>query len=127
MAGSNVPLKLRKQMLLMQAAVERVELAHHLLDLRQAATVSAIVRNAMPGDRSRSLAARAFDVLKRYPFVTSAASLLATRFKFPLIAAATKWGGAATVVYKLWDLWRKNAQDTVRKDRTARMPTRVVP
>ena len=108
MAGSHVPLKLRKQMLLMRAAVERVELAHHVLDLRRAATISAIVRNAMPGDRTRSVASRAFDVIKRYPFITSATSLLAARFKFPILAAATKWGGAATVGYKLWELWQKH-------------------
>lgn len=105
---ATVPLKLRKQMLVMRAAVERVELAQHILDVRQAATVSAIVRNAMPGDRSRSLASRAFDVVRRYPFIASATSLLAARFKFPILAAATKWGGAATVGYKLWELWQKN-------------------
>ena len=33
---AQVPLKLRKQMLLMRAAVERVELAHHILEVRQA-------------------------------------------------------------------------------------------
>ena len=108
MAGSQIPLKLRKQMLLMRAAVERVELAHHVLDVRRAATVSAIVRNAMPGDRTRSVASRAFEVIKRYPFITSATSLLAARFKFPILAAATKWGGAATIGYKLWELWQKN-------------------
>ena len=115
MAGSTVPLKLRKQMLLMRAAVERVELAHHVLDVKRAATVSAIVRNAMPGDRSRGVAARALDMLKRYPFAASAASLIAARFKFPLLRVATKWGGAATVVYKLWDLWQRNHPTGVRR------------
>ncbi len=110
MAESHIPLKLRKQMLLMRAAVERVELAHHMLDVRSAATFSAIVRNAMPGDRSRSVASRAFDMVKRYPFIASATSLLAARFKFPILAAATKWGGAATVVYKLWDMWQKHRE-----------------
>ncbi|MEO8936298.1 MAG: hypothetical protein ABI277_01745 [Burkholderiaceae bacterium] len=108
MAESQVPLKLRKQMLLMRAAVERVELAQQMLDLRRASTLSAIVRNAMPGDRSRSLASRAFDVIKRYPFVASATSMLAARFKFPILAAATKWGGIATVGYKLWELWQQH-------------------
>lgn len=119
MAESNVPLKLRKQMLLMRAAVERVELAHHILDLRRAATISAIVRNAMPGDRSRSLASRAFEMIRRYPFIASATSLLASRFKFPILAAATKWGGAATIGYKLWELWQKNHPDSARKARAA--------
>lgn len=117
---AHVPLKLRKQMLLMRAAVERVELAHHILEVRQAATVSAIVRNAMPGDRSRSLASRAFEVVKRYPFIASATSLLAARFKFPVLAAATKWGGAATVGYKLWELWHKNHPGASRGSRVAR-------
>lgn len=117
---STVPLKLRKQMLVMRAAVERVELAQHILDVRQAATVSAIVRNAMPGDRTRSLAARALDVIKRYPFITSATSLLAARFKFPILAAATKWGGAATVGYKLWELWQKNHPGSASGSRVTR-------
>ena len=107
MSQSATPLKLRKQMLLMRAAVERVELAQHILDVREAATFSAIVRNAMPGDRSRSVASRAFEVVKRYPFVTSGASLLAAQFKFPILKAAAKWGGIATVGYKLWELWQK--------------------
>lgn len=107
MAESHTPLKLRKQMLLMRAAVERVELAQHVLELRRAATLSAIVRNAMPGDRSRSLASRAFDLIKRYPFLTSATSLVASRFKLPILRIATKWGGAATVIYKLWGMWQK--------------------
>ena len=115
MADTNVPLKLRKQMLLMRAAVERIELANHVLDVRRAATVSAIVRNALPGDRSRSLASRAFDLVKRYPFLASAVSLVASRFKIPLVVAATKWGGAATVGYKLYELWqRKRVPATTR-------------
>ena len=117
MAESQVPLKLRKQMLLMRAAVERVELAHHVLDVRRAATVSAIVRNAMPGDRSRTVAARAFDMLKRFPFLASAASLVASRFKLPILKVATKWGGAATVGYKLWELFQKT-----REGKPARTP-----
>lgn len=125
MADSQVPLKLRKQMLLMRAAVERVELAQQVLDVRRAATVSAIVRNAMPGHSTRGVASRAFDMVKRYPFLASAASLLARRFKFPLIAKATKWGGAATVVYKLWTLWQQNrakvASDSARVPRDRRL------
>lgn len=108
MAESHTPLKLRKQMLLMRAAVERVELSQHLLELRRAATLSAIVRNAMPGDRTRTLASRAFDLIKRYPFLASATSLVASRFKLPILKLATKWGGAATVIYKLWGLWQKS-------------------
>ena len=106
MASGNVPLKLRKQVLQMRASVERVELAHHLDEVRRAATISAIVRNALPSDRSRSLMSRVVDLAKRYPFVTSAASLLAARFKIPLVKQAVKWGGAATVGYKLWDAWQ---------------------
>ncbi len=123
MAHSQVPLKLRKQMLLMRAAVERVELAHHVLDVRRAATISAIVRNAMPGDRTRSIASRAFEVIKRYPFVTSATSLIAARFKFPILAAATKWGGGAALGYKIWDLWQKNRESSTSQSR-ARRPGR---
>ena len=117
---AKVALKLRKQMLLMRAAVERVELAHHILEVRQAATVSAIVRNAMPGDRSRSLASRVFDMIKRYPLIASATSLLAARFKFPVLAAATKWGGAATIGYKLWELWQKNHNSQASGSRVTR-------
>ena len=108
MAETHTPIKLRKEMLVMRAAVERLELAQHIVDLREAATVSAIVRNAMPGDRSQSIASRVFDLLKRYPIVASATSLLAAQFKFPLLKAAAKWGGVATVGYKFWELWKKN-------------------
>ncbi len=117
MADSNVPLKLRKQMLLMRAAVERIELAQHVLDVRRAATLSAVVRNAMPGDRTRGLALRAFDLLKRYPFLTSATSLIASRFKIPLLVTATKLGGVATVGYKLYELWMKRKSAPVPSSR----------
>ncbi len=106
MAHSHVPLKLRKQMLLMRAAVERVELAHHLSEVRRAATLNAIVRKALPGDRSRSWWSRAFELAKRYPFVASAASLVAARFKLPLIRTAAKLGGGIALGYKLWELWQ---------------------
>ena len=112
---ANVPIKLRKQMLLMRAAVERVELAQQVIDLRHAATVSAIVRNAMPGDRSRGLASRVFETMLRYPFLTSGASLLAAQFRFPILKAATKWGGLATVGYKIWESWLKYHPETRRR------------
>ena len=114
MASSNVPLKLRKQMLVMRAAVERVELAQHVLDVREAATISAIVRNALP-DRSRGLASRTLEVVRRYPFLMSAVGLLATQFKLPILKVATKWGGLATVGYKLWEAWLKTHPDTRRR------------
>lgn len=113
MADSKVPLKLRKQMLMMRAAVERVEVAQHVLDVRRAATISAIVRNALPGNRSRSLASRALELLKRYPFAASAVPLVASRFKLPILKLATKWGGAATVIFKLWTLWQRKHGKTV--------------
>ncbi len=112
---AEVPLKLRKQMLLMRAAVERVELAQHVLEVREAATLSAIVRNAMPGDRSRGVASRTFETLKRFPFLASAASLVAAQFKFPILKVATKWGGLATVGYKLWMLWQQRMQAQARR------------
>ena len=49
---------------------------------------------------------------KRFPFLASAVSLVASRFKLPILKVATKWGGAATVGYKLYDLWKeKQAKD----------------
>ncbi len=111
MANSHVPLKLRKQMLQMRAAVERVELAHHLSEVRRAATLNAIVRNALPTDRSRSWWSRALELAKRYPFVASAASLIATRFKIPLLTTAAKLGGVAALGYKLWDLWQQHQHE----------------
>ncbi len=114
MAHSHVPLKLRKQMLLMRAAVERVELAHHLSEVRRAATLNAIVSNALPGDRSRSWWSRAFELAKRYPFVTSAASLIAARFKVPIVTTAAKLGGVAALGYKLWELWQERHHQSTR-------------
>ena len=111
MAHAHVPLKLRKQMLLMRAAVERVELAHHLSEVRRAATLNAIVRNALPGDRSRGWWSRALELAKRYPFVASAASLVAARFKLPIITTAVKLGGGAALGYKLWELWQNRPEN----------------
>jgi len=119
MASGTVPLKLRKQVLQMRAAVERVEFVHHLNEVRRAATVSAIVRNALPNARSRSWVSRGVDLAKRYPFITSAASLVASRFKIPLFKSAVKWGGVATLGYKLWDAWQAQ-QRTTRMRRRGR-------
>ena len=119
MNDTHAPLKLRKQMLLMRAAVERVELARTLDDLRRAATLSAIFRNAMPSDRTRSFAARVVELVKRYPVVTSAASLIATRFPIPILRRAIKWGGLATLGYRLWLLWQ-NRNSAPRRPRTSR-------
>ena len=121
MSQSQIPLKLRKQMLLMRAAVERVELAQHVLDVRQAATISAVVRNAMPGGRSRHLASRALGLVTRFPFAASALSLVASRFKLPLLGFATKWGGAATVGYKIWDAWKKTHPEGTASRRSSRL------
>jgi hypothetical protein len=115
MPSAHVPLKLRKQMLVMRAAVERVELAQHVLDVREAATVSAIVRNAMPGNRSRGALSRGVDVLRRYPFVLTAAGLVAGQFKLPILKLATKWGGMATVGYKIWEAWLKSHPEQRRR------------
>lgn len=105
--SSSVSLKLRKEMLLMRASVERVELAHHMLEVRRAASINAIVRNLLPNDRSRGWVTRAVEMAKRYPVVMSAASLLATRFKIPLVKSAVKLGGVAAVGYKLWEAWQR--------------------
>jgi hypothetical protein len=115
MANGHVTIELRKQMLLMRAAVERVELAQQMLDVRRAATVSALVRNALPGDSTRGFAGRMFETMMRYPFLTSAASLIAAQFRFPILKAATKWGGLATVGYKLWEFWLKQHPETRRR------------
>lgn len=114
MSGSHTPLKLRKQMLLMRAAVERVELAQHLDDVRRAATLSAIFRNAMPNDRTRGLAARVVELVKRYPFIVSAGSLIAARFPIPILKRVVKWGGVATLGYRLWLLWQNRNSDRQR-------------
>jgi hypothetical protein len=107
-------------MLVMRAAVERVELAQHVLDVREAATVSAIVRNALPSNRSRGIWSRGLDVVRRYPFVLSAAGLVAGQFKLPILKFATKWGGITTVGYKLWEAWLKTHPDHRR--RLSKMP-----
>lgn len=114
MSRSDTPLKLRKQMLLMRAAVERIELAQHLDDLRRAATLSAIFRNSMPSAHARTFAARVVELVKRYPFVTSAASLIAARFPLPVLKLAVKWGGIATFCYRLWLLWQKHQSERRR-------------
>lgn len=113
---AHVPLKLRKQMLLMRAAVERVELAHHIGEVRRAATLHAIIRNALPtpSNRSRNWMQQGMDVVKRYPFVTSAVSLVATRFKIPLLKTAVKWGGMVGLGYKLYEAWQVQQRFTGR-------------
>jgi hypothetical protein len=57
--------------------------------------------------------------------VASAASLIASRFRIPLLASAAKYGGLAALGYKLWELWREQHPSTSSwRGRLARRPRR---
>ena len=107
----------------MRAAIERVELAAHMDDVRRAATLSAIFRNAMPSDHTRGYASQLLDLIKRHPRLTSALSLVAARFKFPIVGTVVKWGGLAVLGYRLWKLWIERDSDPDRSmlDRNNRL------
>lgn len=122
MSRSHTPLQLRKQLLVMRAAIERIELAAHMDDLRRAATLSAIFRNALPSDKTRGYASQLFELIKRHPGLASAASLIAARFKFPIVGVAVKWGGIAVLGHRLWKLWLEHDGETRRPANRRRAP-----
>jgi hypothetical protein len=112
---------LRKELLLVRADVERIELAHATIELRQAVTHFSWLKFILPGfggirmgteSKARFLnAGNIGALLKQYPLISSIASLVLAKPLRATIAAgakpALKWGGLALAGWEAYRIWRQ--------------------
>jgi hypothetical protein len=108
---------LRKELLLVRADVERMELVQATIDLRRAVTHFSWLRFFIPGFGGMRWGARKGAgagigaLLKQYPLLSSLASLLLAK---PLRATVTagakpvlKWGGLAFAAWEAYRVWQQ--------------------
>jgi Protein of unknown function (DUF3318) len=117
---------LRKELLLVRADVERMELAQATIELRQAVTHFSWLKFIVPGFggmRTGSGPKASFinagsigALLKQYPFISSIASmLLAKPLRTTVIAGARpalKWGSLALAAWEAYRIWQQMKRDS---------------
>lgn len=119
---------LRKELLLVRADVERIELAQATIELRRAVTHFSWLKFILPGfggmrmgsgSKASFLNASSIGaLLKQYPLVSSVASLLLAKPLRATLAAgakpALKWGSLALAGWEAYRIWKQ-----IKKDSTA--------
>ncbi|SMG43860.1 DUF3318 domain-containing protein [Paraburkholderia susongensis] len=117
---------LRKELLLVRADVERVELLHATIELRQAVTHFSWLRFIIPGfggiRMGKGQKAGVFNagtigaILKQYPFASSIISmLLAKPLRATVVASAKpalKWGSIALAAWEAFRIWQQMKSDS---------------
>ncbi|MFM0190210.1 DUF3318 domain-containing protein [Paraburkholderia nemoris] len=117
---------LRKELLLVRADVERMELAQATIELRQAVTHFSWLKFILPGfggmrvgrgSKASFLNAGSIGaLLKQYPLVSSIASLLLAKPLRATIAAgakpALKWGSLALAGWEAYRIWKQIKNDS---------------
>jgi hypothetical protein len=112
---------LRKELLLVRAEVERVELTQATLELRQAVTHFSWLKFVIPGfggmrvgKGSKASVLNAGTIgalLKQYPFISSIASLLLAKpLRATVVAGAKpalKWGSLALGAWEAFRIWQQ--------------------
>ncbi|CAH2782401.1 MAG: FIG00453113: hypothetical protein [uncultured Paraburkholderia sp.] len=125
---------LRKELLLVRADVERMELAQATIELREAVTHFswlklivpgfAAVRAGSRGGKSNFLNAGNFGVLlKQYPLISSVVSMVLTKPLRATVAAgakpALKWGSLALAGWEGYRIWQQMKNDSAAKSAAA--------
>ena len=112
---------LRKELLLVRAEVERMELAEATIELREAVTHFSWLKFLVPGlgglrmgsgSKASFLNAGTFGaLLKQYPLVSSIASLVLAKPLRATVAAgakpALKWGSLAFAAWEAYRVWQQ--------------------
>ncbi|WP_144144661.1 DUF3318 domain-containing protein [Paraburkholderia sp. BCC1884] len=116
---------LRKELLLVRADVERLELAQATIELRQAVTHFSWLKFFVPGfggmrmgSGSKASVLNAGSIgalLKQYPLISSIASLvLAKPLRETVVASAKpalKWGGIGLTAWEAYRIWQQMKRD----------------
>jgi hypothetical protein len=113
---------LRKELLIVRADVERMELAQATTDLRQAVIHFSWLKFVLPGFASMRWGARGAaskgigTLLKQYPLISSLVSLLLARpLRTSVVATAKpvlKWGSLALGVWEAYRIWQQVRRET---------------
>jgi hypothetical protein len=108
---------LRKELLLVRADVERMELAQATVDLRQAVTHFSWLKFIVPGfagmrfGKARGAGAGIGALLKEYPLISSIASLVLAKPLRATVAASAKpvlkWGSLGLAAWEAYRIWQQ--------------------
>ncbi|MEM5438287.1 DUF3318 domain-containing protein [Paraburkholderia diazotrophica] len=120
---------LRKELLIVRADVERMELAQATLDLRNAVTHFSWLKfivpgfGAMPWGRRRGAASGIGALLKEYPLISSIVSLvLAKPIRNSVTATAKpalKWGSLALAAWEAYRIYRQIRREGAKPTATS--------
>jgi len=110
---------LRKELLLVRADVERVELLQATVELRQAVTHFSWLKFFVPGfggmRSGKGAGAGIGGLLKQYPLISSLVSLLLAKPLRTTVAASAKpvlkWGSLALAAWEAYRIWRQIKQN----------------
>ena len=121
---------LRKELLLVRADVQRMELAQATVDLRHAVTHFGWLKYVVPGfagmrwGKAKGAAAGIGALLREYPLISSIASLLLAKpLRATVMASAKpvlKWGSLALAAWEAYRIWQQMKEDSRRKSNSAR-------
>lgn len=108
---------LRKELLLVRADVERLELSQATIELRQAVTHFSWLKFIVPGfagmrfGKARGASASIGALLKEYPLISSIASLLLAKPLRATVAAGAKpvlkWGSLGLAAWEAFRIWQQ--------------------
>ncbi|HXZ09879.1 MAG TPA: DUF3318 domain-containing protein [Paraburkholderia sp.] len=110
---------LRKELLLVRADVERVELLQATVELRQAVTHFSWLKFFVPGfggmRSGKGAGAGISGLLKQYPIISSLVSLLLAKPLRSTVAASAKpvlkWGSLALAAWEAYRIWQQIKED----------------
>ncbi len=91
---------LRKEVLLIRAAAQRIELAQRVRNVRASAKPSALIRHVIPHFSSYQGVGRGLELLRRHPWASSLASLVLSRSHRSTVRSAIRWGGLAILAWQ---------------------------
>lgn len=117
---------LRKELLLVRADVERMELAQATIELRQAVTHFSWLKFIVPGFGGMRVgrgpkasvlnAGSVGALLKQYPLISSIASLVLAKPLRTTVAAgvkpALKWGSVGLAAWEAFRIWQQMKNDS---------------
>jgi hypothetical protein len=116
---------LRKELLMVRADVERMELAQATVELRQAITHFSWLKFIVPGfaggmrwNKARGGAAGIGALLKEYPLISSIVSMLLAKPLRATVAAtakpALKWGSLGLAAWEVYRIWKQMKDESGR-------------
>ncbi|RFU45913.1 DUF3318 domain-containing protein [Paraburkholderia sp. DHOC27] len=120
---------LRKELLLVRADVERMELAQATVDLRQAVTHFSWLKFVVPGfagmrwGKRSGAGAGIGALLKEYPLISSIVSmLLAKPLRATVVAGAKpvfKWGSLGLAAWEAFRIWQQMKKESSSSNEAA--------